>query len=189
MSKKIISLSTKEELSIYMSPQRQQLLRVMRIAGLPMTAKALADKLGISASSAAHHISKLSGLGVVEEDHTEMINGIRARYYRLTDVTVNIGQQLDDGLSGERNAILQNMLQNTLSGLYGGIEAARRTDIPEEDMKNYGDCLGGVVYLKPDDSQKLLELIRNYLDEHETFTEGAHPWEYALILYNAGFKP
>lgn len=184
---KIISLSSREELKIYMSPQRQQLLRAMRIAGKPMTGKALADNLGISASSAAHHISKLTELGIVEEDHTETINGILARYFRLADVTVNIGQQLDDGFAGERTALIQNMLLGALNGMKKGLEWAKRNGIPNESLGDYGDCISGVMHLKPEEARELLKLIREYLDNHEKHEEGTQPWEFALILYNSGF--
>ncbi len=186
--KKIISFSTKEELNIYMSPQRQQLLRVMHINGRPMTAKMLADKLCISASSASHHISKLMQLKLIEEDHTEVINGITAKYFRLADVTVSVGIHKDDGLFDEKNALVQNFLQNTLNGLLRGKEYARSIGIPEDDMKNLGDCIGGVVHLKPEDAQALLELIRKFTDEHEAYSEGTEPWEFAVIFYKSGFE-
>lgn len=187
MPQKIISLSSKEELKVFMSPQRQQLLRVMRINGKPMTAKMLADKLGISASAVTHHISKLKQLGVVEEDHTETINGIAAKFLRLTDVTVRIGAQINDGLFDERNVIIQNILHDTLDGLYRGAEWARNVGISEDSMKDYGDVLSGALHLKPEDACELMEIIRNYIKEHETYSEGTQPWEYALILYNSGF--
>lgn len=187
MPQKIISLSSKEELDIYMSPQRQRLLRTMRIAGKPVTAKALADKLGVSASSAAHHISKLVQLGVVEEDHTESVNGILAHYFRLADVTVNIGSQKEDGLDGERNAIMQNILLNTLKGLGKGVEHALKTGIPQERLADHGDFSSGVIYLKPEDSSELMRLIREYINNHEQYKDGTQPWEFALILYNSEF--
>jgi hypothetical protein len=51
--KKVV-LTTKEELNIYMSPTRQQLLRLLNVANTPMTPKMLSDKLQISASSVQH---------------------------------------------------------------------------------------------------------------------------------------
>lgn len=185
MAKKIIQLSTKEQLNIYMSPQRQQLLRVMGVYGAPITAKGLADKLGISASSAAHHINKLKQLGVVEDDHTEVVNGIVAKFFRLADVTVSIGSDMDDGLSGERGAVIQNILQNTLNGYNRSIEFARNSGKPGGLLKDYGDCLSGVLHLMPEDARGLMEFIRKYIDEHETYSQGTEPWEYALIIYNS----
>lgn len=181
-----VSLSTKEELSIFMSPRRQQLLRVMRLSGEPMTAKALADKLGISASSVAHHISKLIKLGIIEQDHTEVINGIVARFFRTADVTVNIGQQLSDGLAGERSAVVQNILLNTLNGMNEGLARAKKLGIPAERLPEYGDFLSGVVHLTPEDAAQLLALINEFIESHKTPSRQTQPWEYALILYNSG---
>jgi DNA-binding transcriptional ArsR family regulator len=183
---KVISLSTKEELSIFMSPQRQQLLRVMRLCGKPMTAKALADKLGISASSASHHISKLMQLGIIEEDHTEVINGIVARFFRVADVTVNIGQQLDDGLAGERSAVVQNILLNTLDGMNKRLEYAKQTGIPAERLHEYGDFLSGVVHLSQKDAEQLMGFLRDFIESHKAPSGDTQPWEYALILYDSG---
>jgi DNA-binding transcriptional ArsR family regulator len=183
---KVISLSTKEELSIFMSPQRQQLLRAMRLFGRPVTAKALADKLGISASSASHHISKLMHLGIIEPDHTEVINGIIARFFRLADVTVNIGQQLTDGLAGERTALVQNILLNALDGMNQCLERAKQLGIPSERLQEHGDFLSGVAYLSPEDAERLLKLIRDFLETHKAPSDNTQPWEYALILYDSG---
>lgn len=187
--KKIVSLSTKEELCIYMSPQRQQLLRVMRLDGKPMTAKALAGRLGISASSTTHHISKLVQLGILEQDHTKIINGIVARFFRLADVTVNIGLQYNDKLSGERSALIQNILLNTLNGMNEGFEKAKQMGIPAERYHEFGDVLSGVVHLPQEDAVQLFAIIKNFIESHKDPSEHSQPWEYALILYNSGEAP
>ena len=49
----------------------------------PATCKQLADAMGISASSVTHHMKKLEKLGLVELDHTELIRGITAKYWRF----------------------------------------------------------------------------------------------------------
>ena len=58
-----IILSGKRELDIYVNPQRQNLLRCMRIASIPLTPKGIADRIGVSASSVQHHIRKLLEIG------------------------------------------------------------------------------------------------------------------------------
>ena len=74
-----IELSGKKELDIYINPQRQNLLRCMQIAGVPMTAKQIADKIGISASSVQHHIRLLAELGIVEQSHIDRFTGSKQR--------------------------------------------------------------------------------------------------------------
>ncbi len=186
MAKNIVSLSTKEDLKIFMSPQRQQILRTMGIHGDPVTAKALADMLGISASAITHHLRLLERLGVVALHHTQRINGITARYYALCDVTVNIGQQVQDDLANERNIIIQNILLNTLKGFNQRAEWAVQNGIPRESLADYGDFLSGVMHLTQQDAVNLVRLIRDYLEAHSTKQTGTQPWEYALILYQAG---
>lgn len=182
MSKKTIALSKTEDLKIFMSPVRQKLLRCMHINGCPMTAKAIADNLDISPSSAKHHINKLESLGIVELSHTELINGITARYYKASDVTVSIGSELEDDLSSEKNIIVENLIKNTLDGF----RKLKKADIAHDKLLNYGDFLHGIVHLSPSDSLELLEMIRNFIDTHQVYTEGTQPWEYSLILYNTG---
>ncbi len=186
MEKKKIVLSTQEELRIFMSPQRQKLLRVMGIAGRPMTAKELADKMEISASSAQLHIRKLAALGLLEKDHTERINGIIATYFRLTGAEVNIGLQKDDELSQERDAVAQNLLMRIYEGCRDTARRlGKRKDFNAKDsLRKYGDMRTGIVYLRPEDAEKLADFITSFTAEHEVPAEGAVPWEYAFIVHN-----
>lgn len=184
MDKKIISLSKIEDLKIFMSPVRQKIIRCLKIEGSPMTAKAIADSLGISPSSAKHHISKLESLEIVVLSHTELINGITARYYKPSEVLVNIGSQLEDDLSSERSIIVQNLINNTLEGL----NSVRDLNVPQDELQNLGDFVHGVVHLTPKDSKKLFKIMQDFIDTHETKSESTEPWEYALVFYNAGLK-
>lgn len=58
----------------------------MQIIGEPVTAKNIADRLGITPSSTKHHLEKLELIGLVELSHTKLINGIAAKYIKLSDV-------------------------------------------------------------------------------------------------------
>ncbi len=185
MAKNTVSLSTKEELKIFMSPQRQQIIRAMSLCGDPVTAKMLSDMLCISASSATHHLRLLEKIGVVKLNHTERINGITARYYSLSDVIVSIGLQDRDDLKSERSAVIQNILLNTLEGFNGRLEWAAEKGIPNDLLTEYGDFLSGVIHLTRDESAELMRIIKEYLELHGKRQAGAQPWEYALILYQA----
>ena len=72
---KQIRLETRQQLNIYMSPVRQELMRLLRLAEEPMTPKALADRLGVSPSSVQHH----SGVAHLSpEEREELLRLIRA---------------------------------------------------------------------------------------------------------------
>lgn len=185
---KYIQLNTKEELNIYMNPVRQQLLRFLSIGQGPMTPKMLANKLSISPSSVQHHIKKLLSLGVIELDHTELINGITASFYKPAPVTVQIGLEKEDESLGERDACIQNSLSNVYQGFRTHMkERLIKEGRPEDLSKNtWGDILTGVLYLDREESKELLQLIRDYIEKHSHREEGRIPWEYGLILYDAG---
>ncbi|MFV0241995.1 MAG: ArsR/SmtB family transcription factor [Lacrimispora sphenoides] len=186
-----ITLSTKKELEIYMNPVRQKLLRLLGRSKIPMTPKQLSEKLEISPSSVQHHIKKLSSLGVVELDHTEMINGITARYYKPTYVNVQIGLDHPD----ENNMQKEVLVQEQIAGTYEGFLAQKKKYLERYDSTNpestwnLGDILTGVIHLSEEEGKELLMMITDYLDRHATPSAEKSPWEYAFILYNAEENP
>lgn len=175
-----IVLSGKKELDIYINPQRQNLLRCMRIAGAPMTPKQLSDQLGISASAVQHHIKKLVELGIVGLSHTERIHGIMASYYKVLPKTVSIGCQLNDKNDVQRFAFMQNTLNSVFSGF--AEHCQKSSDCCIDGY--YGDLLSGIAYLGKEEAQELYGIIRDFLDHHEEKSDqGMIPWEYAFIAY------
>jgi DNA-binding transcriptional ArsR family regulator len=175
-----IVLSGKKELDIYINPQRQKLLRCMRVAGVPMTPKQLADKIGISASAIQHHIKKLMELGIVELSHTEQIRGITASYYRVLPKTVSIGGTVNDGNTEQRAALMQN----SLSAIFTGFNEYGRNNPPDMDGdEQFGDMLTGVIHLTREEAKQIYGAIRAFLDAREHKRADTDAWEYALIAY------
>ena len=184
-----IILSTKEDLNIYMNPTRQEILRILALSIDPVTPKMLSDRLGISASGVQHHIKKLLGLNLIELDHTEVINGINARFYKASNVTVQIGLESDDGTSHQRKAIMQA----SISGVYDRFnahleESVKENPVTTEKLVAHGDILTGIVHLNQKDSAELMSIIRDYIDDHSTPSKEKSPWEYALILYDTSYR-
>ena len=64
MKEKTIYIQTEKELRTYMHPLRQQILFELSLRPQGMTAKQLADALGIAPSSAGHHLGKLEQMGL-----------------------------------------------------------------------------------------------------------------------------
>ena len=86
----VLTIKTEKDLRTYMQPLRQKILFELGLRPAGMTAKQLADTLHIAPSSAGHHLGKLADLGLVELARTENIHGITAKFYRATDVTVDV---------------------------------------------------------------------------------------------------
>jgi DNA-binding transcriptional ArsR family regulator len=182
---KKIKLSTKKELNIYMSPVRQQLLRQLSIANGPMTPKMLSERLRISPSSVQHHIRKLSELGVIELDHTEVINGITASYYKPAQVTVQIGLDASDELDPQREVLMENIIYEAYKGFRRQMKMRSNAGevISPDESKKWGDIGGGVVHLTDEKAMELLHLITEFIAKHSIPQPKTSPWEYALILY------
>lgn len=183
---KTIHLTTKKELDTYMNPQRQRLIREMRLAGEPVTPKDLSVRLGISPSSVQHHLQRLIDLGVVELHHTRQINGITARYYMATLCTVSLGLRSNTEVSpDDKMLIAQNLVDNVQQG-FADVMGKRRTIAEScEEQESAGDILSGVVYLSPGEGRELMQLVRAYLQKREVKQPGEQAWEYALVAYNA----
>ncbi|HWR23438.1 MAG TPA: winged helix-turn-helix domain-containing protein [Feifaniaceae bacterium] len=177
-----IVLSGKKELDIYINPQRQKLLRCMKIAGVPMNPKQLSDQIGISASAVQHHIKKLVELGIVELDHTARIRGITASYYKVLPRTVSIGGMLEDGNTEQRFALMQN----SINAIFSGFSEYCKSNRPKtgQDVQ-HGEMLSGVIHLTREEAKELYGVIRAFLDSREEKKEETIPWEFALIAYPA----
>jgi len=50
---------------------------------------------------------------LVELDHTEMIHGITARFYKATSATVQIGLDQDKTLTSQKQVLLQQAIART----------------------------------------------------------------------------
>lgn len=181
-----IYLSTREELNIYMSPVRQELLRTLRLSGGAMTPKGLADRLDISPSSVQHHLKKLLSLGVVEVDRQARINGITATYYRETSATVRIGMGGVDEMREEWEAMTTGMANRSLQGFLQAVRSAPK-GLPDEELAKRGTMLNGVVRLTPKEREELMELVSNFFRAHDAPTpERTECWDCMVLAYRPG---
>ena len=175
-----IEITTKKQLDIYMNPQRQRLLKEMSIYGKPITPKQLSEILKISPSSVTYHLKKLQELGIVELDHTEMVHGICAKYYKNLSYNVNLKSHLKDDMSYEKKAFIDYMMQDVWNGF--------KTYLDEMDDKKEltgleGDLKSGILYLTKEEIKEMKQLIEKFQNNHAEPTEDTIPWEYVLIAY------
>ena len=171
---KTITLTSDEQLRIFMHPLRQKILRILQING-PMTPKMIADALSITSSSAKHHLLRLMTLGTVEIDHTKLIHGITATYYRWSEVSVSIGST--EG--GDREALAGDLLKEVEDGFFAKTRGKKPTDSHFE-----ADLLTGVVHLAPEEADELYKAITGFLNEHEKKKDGTVPFIYSLVAYH-----
>lgn len=185
---KIINLAGKTELDIYINPQRQRILREMALCGHPVTPKQLSMRLGLSPSAVQHHMGKLLWLGVVAQDHTEVVRGITAHYYRALPVNVRVGCHAGDELAPARLALIQNGVNSVLTGFAEHVmqpPAPAAKEDPAEEDEPAGDVVWGVSRLTKAEAVELFKIIRAFVAEHDAPDRAGDAWEYALIAYPA----
>lgn len=184
-TKPIVRLESETQLRIYMLPLRQKILRTLHTLGTPATAKRIADMLSLSPSSARHHLLRLREIGLVEHDHFELVNGIRAEYLRPADVTVSIGTNRVDALSEDREALTAAMLAGVGQRFQKALAGQRERGIADPSLF-CGDFLGGIAHLSQEDAKKFYRMVRDFLDKHTTpHGDSDTAWEFALIMYEA----
>jgi len=183
--KPVITLETETQLRIFMLPLRQRILRILHVAGKPMTSKQVADKLGIAPSSARHHLRRLRDIDLVEHDHYEMVNGIRAEYLRASQVTVSIGTSTDDAFRGERNALTRSMLAGITSRFLDALMDHENSTTRDSHHFN-GDLLSGIVHLTEEDARSFHRMTAQFLEEHaQSHADSEHAWEVSLLFHKA----
>lgn len=179
MERKNIILAEKKELEIFMNPTRQQLLREMERAGVPLTPKFLSDRLEISPSSVQFHIKKLESIGLLELDHTEMIHGITARFYRLSDADVSLGIA-DGDLTEEKKLLMENSLMNVYRGFRKNVREKRELMKVSE---KYGDLMTHTVFLTEQEAREMFDMLQAFISEHKVKSEARDAWELGFVAY------
>lgn len=190
MEQKVLEIRDEESLKIYMDPLRQRIVLKMATLNEPVTAKKLADIMGISPSSAKHHLRKLQSIGVVEVDHTEQIHGITATFYSCAPVEVRIGMEDNTAENEDMKRLLgENIVRMVYKDYYDKMRAYAQKVGWENvyQTKSFvGNMLGGVIYMSPEEvdtlSKKLLEFVQTH-----TASSGDKiiPIEYSMVAFNA----
>ena len=163
MERKVIKLTTEKELKIFMDPVRQRVLRTMEILGKPVTAKGLADEMHMTPASAKYHLTQLESIGLVVPDHTRIIHGITAQYYRTADAEIRLGMDKSE-------------YRTECGGIADG-----NSSVP-------GDCYTGVIHLTEQQFLHLRETVMHFIRENQSPSDNTIPYEFALIYCNAGPK-
>ena len=80
MARRSIVLEERKQIKIFTNPVRQEMIRLLRLSEVPLTAKDLADRLYLSPAAVQHHLKKLEEIGVVEVDHHARAGDMEVTY-------------------------------------------------------------------------------------------------------------
>lgn len=179
----VLVLTGEAALKIFINPTRMRIVEEMSLHPAPITPKALADRLGLSPSSAKHHLMKLASIGVVLLDHQEMIHGIQASFYRLTDKTISLNAA--DPAAREFAAIaMRTNAARVQQGLFDSLARWQEAGAQEQDRWGMLDT-DGVIHLTKEEAEDLEVAIHAFVAAHTAPRPGTAPIRYNLMAYRA----
>lgn len=180
---RVLVLTGEAALKIFINPTRMRIVEEMSLHPAPITPKALADRLGLSPSSAKHHLMKLASIGVVLLDHQEMIHGIQASFYRLTDKTISLNAA--DPAARKFAAIaMRTNATRVQQGLFDSLARWQEAGAQEQDRWGMLDT-DGVIYLTKEEAEDLEAEIYAFVAAHTAPRPGTAPIRYNLMAYRA----
>lgn len=115
-------------------------------------------------------------LQVVEVDHTELIHGITATYYRKRLVTVSFSSLAEE----KRKLVCGVVAKQIHDDFY-----KKAQSFTDENGHFQADQLSGVIYLSKPEADELYKLIRAFIDEKEKKEDGTEPFVFSLMAYHA----
>lgn len=179
----VLVLTGEAALKIFINPTRMRIVEEMSLHPAPITPKALADRLGLSPSSAKHHLMKLASIGVVLLDHQEMIHGIQASFYRLTDKTISLNAA--DPAARKFAAIaMRTNAARVQQGLFDSLARWQEAGAQEQDRWGMLDT-DGVIHLTKEEAEDLEAEIYAFVAAHTAPRPGTAPIRYNLMAYRA----
>lgn len=164
-------LSTLDEIKAISDPYRIKILDCIRKNNEAKTVKEVADVLGEVPAKVYYHIKKLEKAGIVELSHTKVINGIVAKYYRLT------AEEFSVGVNSLKEPITKAVKAQTaflISQIYEESEKIFLNEFQNDNdnLSSPGMGLSTTVYLSEEENSKFKDLIIDFLKEHKEEADG-----------------
>lgn len=174
---KVIVLDQKRQFRILLHPARQSVLRLLHLAGRPLSASTVARWAELSPLAAKGHLEKLAELGLVDVLRWEGVTGPESVRYVPADVELRLRLGRKDGLQGEREALAAEIADAVFRG---SLDAARRGS--EEDLGERCLFAFGALHLTRQEREELSALVTDYLAAHSRpAPQSEEHWEYVLI--------
>lgn len=156
---KVLCIENAEHVKILMDRKRLEVLRVLRENNKPMTAKQIADALGLKPATVSFHTSKLCSIGVLHIVRTEIVNGIIAKFLEPTAHHFKIiaKDEVTTSLVSQQMAESAENMYNNAKDLY--VENMQKNKM---SPKRISLC---DVYLTKDEFTKINEMIDRFIQE------------------------
>ncbi|MCK5129236.1 MAG: hypothetical protein KAQ68_05265 [Clostridiales bacterium] len=179
MNENIRLIDTEEEIKIFSDPYRLKIINTYKKINEPLTVKKVADEMGEVPAKIHYHVKKLLSIKILELDHIEVINGINAKYYRLTANEFRIDlSKISDSVAYQKHA---GKVESLISSLLNDfMETFARVSLSKTNNEKKNDEHSATIsapdlYLTDEEfkafEKELKKLISKYSKKDSTKTE------------------
>ncbi len=190
--KKIITLTTPEQIKTFSDPYRVQIMFSYKKFNRPATVKEIADSMGETPAKVHYHVKKMLQAGILKLSHTKEIKGIIAKYYELTADSFSIEC---DKTNPQITKLFKNELQRTISSIYDeskrivlnaieNIENIQKEN--ENDNDSTSDFTLSNIYLTDEEAKELRRIIKEFSDKdkNKNDKEGLKEFHFFSALFS-----
>ncbi len=172
-------LKTSEEIKIMSDPLRLTIYKTFHKFGRPATAKEVADELGLAPAKVHYHVQKMLSIEILELDHTQEINGIIAKFFKVTaDSFVIDYSNISDKVKNSVYSKSENLYLSIFNEFRDKFLSGLRNKV-KNNVNNQSDRSGFIIHdkvtLKKTDYEtfynELLGLFEKYGNEEEDSEE------------------
>ena len=159
-------IETDEEIKIVSDPYRMKIISTFSRMNRPSTVKEIADNMGEVPAKVHYHVKKLLSIDLLELDHTETINGIIAKYYKLTADRFEIKYKDEDQVNvknlDSRLRVVMTVIDSFKQDFYDMYEIRKKNKVKGES---------GKAMISQENIYVTLEELEDFYQEIEKFME------------------
>lgn len=172
------SLTTLEEIKIFSDPYRLRIMKTFVDFGRPATVKEVADRMGEVPAKVYYHVKKLESIGLVSIDHTEVINGIVAKYYLYHAGEIEIKSA---DIEPEMRSAYWSNVKRMLAEQFDQVKEKflRRASGSSVDT---GRFTQNVLYMTQEEADEVSRKISELLEPYEHRQSGEHRLSYDVFI-------
>lgn len=172
-------LKTSEEIKIMSDPLRLTIYKTFHKFGRPATAKEVADELGLAPAKVHYHVQKMLSIDILELDHTQEINGIIAKFFKVTaDSFVIDYSNISDKVKNSVYSKSENLYLSIFNEFRDKFLSGLRNKV-KNNVNNQSDRSGFIIHdkvtLRKEDYEtfynELLGLFEKYGNNEEDSEE------------------
>jgi predicted ArsR family transcriptional regulator len=181
---RLLAVSSKEDIKIISSPQRQRIFKLLQMSDRPLHGKEIADKIGVKAPSAHFHIRKLEEIGAVKVSHTQSINGITATYYESAVDIMMAGEDFltssDDEHIRDKLLFTANVFNEAKTSFVNALGKKLRKGAQSLESDYFAMLLNAALYLSSEDMEIFNEEVNTLLKKYADYSPNKQP--HAILL-------